>query len=224
MPAGFQDAEETRCACNVRLSTRRKRKTGPMHPLAVYHCRAHGIYFTVYPPGFGRYDRVRMLPQEPEGWEDPGSSMIAGAVALTRGWLIPNELIEDERGPVRRTVIRRATKVAEVLGLDGPEVASEVMSALDLPGLALRHEGSRPQRILHRVSQLKQMPAGPDRWSRMLEAMSVTGRLDGVLLIDSLRVGKLIDASSLAARALRGPPPAPRGVDDFVLEASRPAP
>lgn len=150
--------------------------------------------------------------------------MISGAIALSRGRSIPDELIEDEVGPVLRTVIRRATKVAIVLGLDGPVVASKVHSALGLGGLRMLHQGSRRQRILHRVAQLEAIPASAQGWSRMLSAMSVAGRLDGAFVIDGLRLGRMVDARSLAAGALRGPSRVPSRTDDFVLESSRPAP
>jgi len=45
----------------------RERKTGPELPIQVLRCRAHKLYFTVYPVGHVPYGRVRMAPVDPGG-------------------------------------------------------------------------------------------------------------------------------------------------------------
>ncbi len=45
----------------------RARKTGPRFALQVMGCSAHGIYFTLYPPGHVPYGRERIAPVAPDG-------------------------------------------------------------------------------------------------------------------------------------------------------------
>lgn len=53
--------------CGVALHHRRARKTGPGHALCVVKCRAHGLAFTLYPPGYAPYRRQAVLRLTPEG-------------------------------------------------------------------------------------------------------------------------------------------------------------
>lgn len=54
-------------ACAIQLHSWRERKTGPCYPLAVIKCKAHGGFFTLYPPGFGRYLRKPIWRVAPDG-------------------------------------------------------------------------------------------------------------------------------------------------------------
>lgn len=53
--------------CDVRGRYLRPRKTGPRHPLQVVRCYTHHLAFTLYPPGFGPYQRKPVLQLAPEG-------------------------------------------------------------------------------------------------------------------------------------------------------------
>jgi hypothetical protein len=54
-------------SCRIRVHHHRSRKTGPCHLLVVVHCEAHGMSFTLYPPGYVPYGRVPMAPVDTEG-------------------------------------------------------------------------------------------------------------------------------------------------------------
>lgn len=53
--------------CKLAVHHRRKRKTGPGHPLVVIACRTHGVGFTLYPPGYGPYRRQPVERLSPAG-------------------------------------------------------------------------------------------------------------------------------------------------------------
>ena len=53
--------------CRLALHHRRVRKTGPGHALCVVECRAHGVAFTLYPPGYAPYRRQAVLKLTPDG-------------------------------------------------------------------------------------------------------------------------------------------------------------
>jgi len=62
-PAGACRGER----CRLSRHHRRRRKTGPGHPLAVIACRTHGVAFTLYPPGYGPYRRQPVERLSPDG-------------------------------------------------------------------------------------------------------------------------------------------------------------
>jgi hypothetical protein len=53
--------------CRVRLKIVRSRKTGPRHDLWVFYCPVHGVYFTVYPPGYLPFARQAVVAVMPDG-------------------------------------------------------------------------------------------------------------------------------------------------------------
>jgi hypothetical protein len=53
--------------CRIKRQARRKRKTGPAFALDVLLCHTHGCSFTVYPPGYGPYERQSLAPLSPSG-------------------------------------------------------------------------------------------------------------------------------------------------------------
>jgi hypothetical protein len=53
--------------CRLALHHRRARKTGPGHALCVVECRAHGVAFTLYPPGYAPYRRQAVLKLTSDG-------------------------------------------------------------------------------------------------------------------------------------------------------------
>ncbi|MEW6747897.1 MAG: hypothetical protein AB1486_34685 [Planctomycetota bacterium] len=53
--------------CELRAHHERPRRTGPCFPLQVMTCAGHGHGFTLYPPGFGPYQRRAVLRLGPDG-------------------------------------------------------------------------------------------------------------------------------------------------------------
>jgi len=67
--------------CRITNDHERIRKTGPGHPLQVVRCHAHGIAFTLYPPGFAPYRRQSVAVVGPDGAQvgtDESSVLNAG--------------------------------------------------------------------------------------------------------------------------------------------------
>lgn len=53
--------------CELRPKDWRKRETGPDHPLRVLECATHACCFTVYPHGYGPYERRPSAAVAPDG-------------------------------------------------------------------------------------------------------------------------------------------------------------
>jgi hypothetical protein len=53
--------------CQLRKHGFRSRKTGPGFGLQRLHCELHGVYFTVYPPGYVPYARQAVAPVDERG-------------------------------------------------------------------------------------------------------------------------------------------------------------
>jgi hypothetical protein len=54
-------------ACSISVHHRRRRKTGPRHPVTVAKCATYQVSFTLYPPGYVPYGRVAIAPVDAEG-------------------------------------------------------------------------------------------------------------------------------------------------------------
>ena len=123
--------------CKVAQHDRRPRKSGPEHALIVCRCRAHGVFFTLYPPGYVPYGRVAVIAEDSEGRAIQGEALgttIFGA-ALEAGAERESTRLQ------RRTVQRRLSVCAVMLGLwtAVPEpVRDQIADALWVPRLAAR--------------------------------------------------------------------------------------
>jgi len=53
--------------CRIMNDHNRHRKAGPGYPLRVVRCRAHGVAFTLYPPGFAPFRRQSVAQVGPDG-------------------------------------------------------------------------------------------------------------------------------------------------------------
>lgn len=124
-------SEDSCDKCDVRRKGRRHRETGPCHSLTVVKCH-HGPAFTLYPPGYGRYDRTPVAPTSSSGevvrvgpygdsekqsggpaWE---RSVHSAALDASRGESWPRESPASD--PRRRRTQRRYIVVsATLLGL-----------------------------------------------------------------------------------------------------------
>ena len=186
--------------CRIHGAGWRHRKTGPRHRLRKARCRAHGVAFTLYPVGHLPYGREPVLSQCPEYEEDPRASLVGAAVAACRGDEWPEELIEDEAGPVRRTQARRIARVACVTGLDEPRVDSWVLAELGLD--AIEVQGS----LCRRVAALSRLGPGLGPWLRVAGAVDRVGRLGIVGVLPGVVRSRLTRPSGVRARHHRGPP------------------
>lgn len=165
--------------CRVGVHHHRARKTGPCFALAVARCHAHGLTFTVYPPGHVPYGRAAVLPVDPSGRE-------ARTASGTRSWAqtlfdSAGDAAADERWPLdgtepatRRTQGRRLERAAMLLGLDlgmSERTRERLASALSVPVLELRQvpkasffaggswseRGRMIERVLMQVREPKQL-------------------------------------------------------------------
>lgn len=124
-------------ACAVARHDRRPRKSGPEHALVVCRCRAHGVFFTVYPPGYVPYGRVPVVAEDSEGRAIGGEALgttIFGAALEARAET-------ENRRMQRRTIQRRLGVCAALLGLWSglaEPVRDRIADALWLPRLAAR--------------------------------------------------------------------------------------
>jgi hypothetical protein len=189
------------CGCRIGGAGWRDRLTGPRHPLRVVRCRVHGAAFTLYPEGHVPYGREPVLRVADEGGEvDTRSSLLGAAVAASRGERWPEELIEDEEGPVQRTQRRRVQRGAWAVGLDGPVVDSAVLAELGLDAVACTGT------VAARVAVLADKGSDPGLWLRIVGAIDLVGRYGPVGVMEGLRGRRLAAARSSFVRALRGPP------------------
>ena len=149
-----------RCAkdgqpCNIRTHHSRKRKTGPGFPVTVARCKTHRKHFTLYPPGFGPYDRKPVIRCAPDGAAVPpeGSSkhltefedtLFHAAVEAKKGCAWARN---SERGVPTHwwtTQLRHLALGARLLGLAhdlGDRVRDSIAATLRIPGLLLREHG-----------------------------------------------------------------------------------
>lgn len=135
--------------CSVAQHDRRARKSGPAHRLVVCRCRAHGVFFTVYPPGHVPYGRVAVVAEDSEGRTVQGDAL--GATIF--GAALEVCEAQPSARTQRRTLQRRLGVCAAMLGLLTnltEPVRDRIADALWLPRLAAR-EGSRAYGSLHRL-------------------------------------------------------------------------
>jgi hypothetical protein len=195
----------------------RDRATGPRHRLRKVRCITHGTAFTLYPVGYVPYGREPVICQvEATKPEDGQASLVGAAVAERRGERWPEELIEDERGPVRRTQRRRIAAVGRFVGLDQPVVGSRLLGELGLD--AAQTTG----RLTDRVAALSNLGPGLAPWLRVAAAIDLVGRLGPVGVLAGVVRPSLSPARGSRARSLRGPPYQPGGRrHESVLESRR---
>jgi hypothetical protein len=145
----FRRFEET---CAISKHSRRARKTGPTHPLAVLHCSVHDRYFSVYPPEFTPYAR-RQLIEGPAQYR-AASLMQAVDRAAEEG---PVDR-EPTGGPSWSTQNRLLERVSALFGLHGEQRRQEVSTLVGLPLMdldsAARTRGVQPRaRVLQRLRE-----------------------------------------------------------------------
>lgn len=151
--------EEGFDGCDVKGKGWRLRPTGPCHPLAKAKCH-HGPAYTLYPPGFGPYQRNSVAPVSASGEivrvgagqdesETPGGlawyrTLLAAALDAARGVSWSRESPADD--PRRRRTQRRHIAIAAtLLGLAAEldeEVSQRIAECLGVAWLVLSDQRS----------------------------------------------------------------------------------
>lgn len=144
--------------CDASRHHWRERSTGPCHPLAVVKCH-HGPAYTLYPPGFGPYQRNSVAPMSASGElvrvgagdesETPGGlawyrTLLAGALDAERGVSWSRESPADDPRR-RRTQRRHIALAATLLGLAGEldeEISQRIASFLGVAWLVVSDQRS----------------------------------------------------------------------------------
>jgi len=132
---------------------------------------------------------------------DTKASLVGAAIAAVDGEQWPEELIEDEHGPVQRTQRRRIKWLGMAVGLDRPQVESSVLSELGLNAVEVS-AGSLAQR----VAALSKLGSDSASWSRLVGAIDVVGRLGSVWVMPGPNCYRLSPSRGVLARAMREPP------------------
>lgn len=188
--------------CRIGGGFWRERSTGPSHPLRVVRCRTHNVAFTLYPEGYLPYGRMPVLSEpDEEGEFDTKASLVGAAIAATGGQHWPEELIEDEQGPVGRIQRRRIKRLGMLVGFDRIQVESAVLGELGLNAVDVG-SGSLAQR----VAALNKLGTGSKAWLRLVAAIDHVGRMGSVWVMPKPTCDRLSPSSGALARAMRGPP------------------
>lgn len=140
--------------CRLFISHRRRRQTGPEHPLTVVECTTHGGCFTLYPPGYAPYLRQPVLLLSPDGREvvrEPvdceqasewRGTLFEAAVDAKAGcawWLTSENTAADHRwhGTQGRHLHRSASLLGVACEL-GDRVREAISACLSVGTLVLR--------------------------------------------------------------------------------------
>ncbi len=188
--------------CRIGGGFWRARSTGPRHPLRVVRCRTHNVAFTLYPEGYLPYGRMPVLSEPGEAGEsDTKVSLVGAAIAAAEGQHWPEDIIEDERGPVGRTQRRRIKRLGMLVGFDRAQVESEVLGVLGLNAIDVGVES-----LAQRVAALSKLGTGSGSWLRLVAAIDYVGLMGSVWVMPKPTCDRLSPSSGALARAMRGPP------------------
>jgi len=206
--------------CRIGGGFWRERSTGPRHPLRVVRCRKHNVAFTLYPEGYLPYGRMPVLSEpgksrEPGQAADTKANLVGAAIAAAGGQHWPEELIEDEQGPVGRIQRRRIKRLGMLVGFDRIQVESAVLGELGLNAVDVG-SGSLAQR----VAALSRLGTGFKSWLRLVAAIDYVGLMGSVWVMPKPTCDRLSPSSGALARAMRGPPFDGKPRHESVLESS----
>lgn len=157
--------------CDVVVHALRARKTGPPHPLAVCRCHAHGLSFSIYPPGFVPYSRRALfgVPGAP-ATEAPSFASVAREAAEGVAWVRAAAGGTDRWWTTQTRLLRR---LGEALG-------GFACSARDLVSVAV----GLPLGLLARVANAVGFRSRGRALTDVLETLD--GDLDRLLLAGAL--------------------------------------
>lgn len=159
--------------CAISEHHRRARRTGPGHALTVACCRTHGRCFTIYPPGFGPYQRRPVVQVTPDGTGSDGEvadSLFEAAqdAAAGQAWRPSGPAFSTGRW---RTQQRHIQLAVRMLGLDPKAPAAvreEIAHRLAVPLLDLapapaqcggyRMRGQRVMEVFARFPRTTELP------------------------------------------------------------------
>ena len=171
--------------------------------------------FTLYPEGHVPYGRVPVLSEPDEAGEiDTKASLVGAAIAVVRGQHWPEELIEDEQGPVGRIQRRRIKRLGMLVGFDRIQVESAVLGELGLNVIDVGAES-----LAQRVAALSKLGTGCGAWLRVVAAIDHVGRMGPVWVMPKPTCDRLSPSRGALARAMRGPPFDGNSRHESVLES-----
>jgi hypothetical protein len=192
MPAACPRATgEGEKGCRLGIHHRRKRKSGPRHPLVVATCRTHGGSFTLYPPGHRPYARAPLVRLAPDGKELAGRDSSEGAFQGTpfeaafdarrgQAWARESAAGAPERWwSTQGRHLRLAARLVGVAGDLAERVRERVAAVLSVGALFMRERSrARGYRQIGRAvcEVLAQLRAGASRPRALLVAGHLTGQ------------------------------------------------
>jgi len=178
--------------CRVWRHAYRLRKQGPGHRLLVVRCTAHGIYFTLYPPGWTPWGRKPIAGRPAD--ETMLDAALDAACDAASGVLWPrHQGQEQDGGKVARAQSRRIAHAARWLGLWGGDVLEDaVFEALGLDSLDAHRKArqewanapGRRRRGQLVVDILRELQSADRVLERLLEAGTATQSFDVVYIVD----------------------------------------
>jgi hypothetical protein len=174
--------------CRVAEHSYRERRCGPGHALVVVRCRAHGRFFTLYPPGFVPYGRQALPTTAAEVETAPALRAVRDAAAATTArWPDYGAL---ERSAWASTQWRHLGHLGTWLGLRGAALlGQQVAAALYLPlheHAAARKDyetGGYRQRGQALLRVLRAVGRRGALWPRLLRAGHVAGVIGRAVVV-----------------------------------------
>jgi len=179
--------------CELREHSWRPRSTGPEHRLRILRCLSHGVFFTLYPPGFVPYARRALAPVDESGEASPAEDEHEAPQGRWRGTVLDAALDaaggerwvrDDEPGPCGKplyaTQARWLVRLERLFGLALEQTSAVVEGIRQRLGLSLtEHARARRQVLATRrlrergqalVALAAVVTADDQLWARVLGA------------------------------------------------------
>lgn len=175
-------------ACRIWRHAYRARQQGPDHRLLVARCTTHGVYFTLYPPGWTPWGRKPVVAASAD------ETLFSAARDAASGLLWPrHQGREQSDGEVARTQSRDIENAARWLGLrETRDLEDAIFEALGLESLDAHQSarrmwaqatGRQPRARLV-VDILDELDGADRLLERLLEAGTATQHFDVVYIVD----------------------------------------
>lgn len=174
--------------CRLWHHAYRDRHEGPDHRLLVVRCTTHGIYFTLYPPGWTPWGRKPVVAASSD------ETLFEAACDAASGVLWPRHKAREQNdGRVARSQARHIENAARWLGLyDGHGLEDAICEALGLDSLDAHQKarqkwaqasGRKPRGQLV-VDILDEFTEGAMVLEGLLKAGTATQSFDVVYIVD----------------------------------------